>query len=228
MEVIPVIDLMGGCVVRARAGERASYRAIETPLAAGAAPRDIVKGLLTLHDFRTLYVADLDAIERRGDHRRVICGLRDAFSSLTIWVDDGAGDAAAIARWRGQARIVPVLGSESLPAPDVVRTAGETAILSLDFRGDDFLGAPALLDAAFWPQRVIVMTLARVGSHAGPDLARLTAIRAQARGRSVYAAGGVRDARDLETLKQAGVAGALVSSALHSGSLDAAALARLS
>ena len=55
-------------------------------------------------------------------------------------------------------------------------------VLSLDFRGDAFQGPQEILaEPALWPQRVIVMTLARVGSGAGPDLERLAAIRVDRR-----------------------------------------------
>lgn len=64
------------------------------------------------------------------------------------------------------------------------------------------------------------MTLARVGAFAGPDLALLSAVARRAPGREIYAAGGLRDARDLEALARIGVAGALVASALHDGRLS--------
>jgi phosphoribosylformimino-5-aminoimidazole carboxamide ribotide isomerase len=63
------------------------------------------------------------------------------------------------------------------------------------------------------------MTLARVGSGAGPDLDRLGRIRDAAAGKKVYAAGGVRDAADLVALRRAGIAGALIASSLHDGRL---------
>ena len=78
-----------------------------------------------------------------------------------------------------------------------------------------------------WPRNVIVMTLARVGSGAGPDVARLSEIRAKATRRSIYAAGGVRDAADLAALKGLGVAGALVATSLHDGRLTGAEIAKL-
>jgi phosphoribosylformimino-5-aminoimidazole carboxamide ribotide isomerase len=40
-----------------------------------------------------------------------------------------------------------------------------------------------------------------------------------AAGRRIYAAGGVRDAADLAALARAGIAGALVATALHDGRL---------
>ncbi len=64
MQIIPVIDIKNGVVVHARAGDRASYRPIETPLASSAEPLAVIEGLLSLFPFDTLYLADLDGIER--------------------------------------------------------------------------------------------------------------------------------------------------------------------
>ena len=117
-----------------------------------------------------------------------------------------------------------VVGSETLKSIEdytsARATAGPDAPLSLDFRGDAFLGPPELLaDADLWPGRVIVMTLARVGSGEGPDIARLASIVARAGVREVFAAGGVRNADDLYALRDIGVAGALLSTALHTGTI---------
>ncbi len=63
------------------------------------------------------------------------------------------------------------------------------------------------------------MTLARVGAADGPDLDALRAIQAKAPAARVHAAGGVRGPDDLHALRRAGIAGALVASALHDGTL---------
>lgn len=220
MEVIPVIDLKGGVVVHARMGQRALYRPIETPLARSSDPVDVARGLLALHPFATLYVADLDAITGAGDNHVALARLRQALPDVTLWVDNGIADQPTASAWLAQGFGHVVLGSEAQSDSALVRHLGAEprALLSLDFRGDDFCGPPELLSHAhIWPPRVIVMTLDRVGSHGGPDLARLRAIKSAAR--SVYAAGGVRDADDLRTLAAAGIAGALVASSLHNGRL---------
>ncbi len=87
MDIIPVIDLKGGAVVRARAGARAHYAPIETPLAPTSRPRDIVAGFLALYPFRKIYIADLAAITRVGDHAAVIAELEDTFPDIEFWVD---------------------------------------------------------------------------------------------------------------------------------------------
>jgi phosphoribosylformimino-5-aminoimidazole carboxamide ribotide isomerase len=230
MEIIPVLDLKQGAVVRARMGQRDQYRPIETPLSPTSGPVDVARGLLAVHPFATLYVADLDAIAGRGDNHAALALLRAAFPRLTLWVDNGICDCRRAEEWlaAGWGRLV--LGSETQRDATVVRHfVGDARVaLSLDFRGPSFQGPPALVDdAACWPQNVIAMTLARVGSNAGPDLERLASIRHAAAGREVYAAGGVRDAADLVTLKRAGIAGALVASCLHDGRLTGPEIAVL-
>src|SRR5690349_17910392 len=160
MEVIPVIDLKGGVVVHARMGERALYRPIETPLARGSDPLDVARGLIALHPFATLYVADLDAITGAGDNHVALARLRHALPDVTLWVDNGLADQDAARAWLAQGLGHVVLGSEAQSDSALVRELGmePRVLLSLDFRGEDFCGPPELLaDARLWPERVIVM-----------------------------------------------------------------------
>jgi phosphoribosylformimino-5-aminoimidazole carboxamide ribotide isomerase len=228
MQIIPVIDLKAGEVVRAFRGERTAYAPIVSPLAISSAPQDIVAGLLRLHAFPAIYVADLDAIEGRGGHEATIRNLVRAFPDVRFWVDDGAADAARLAALRTLG-VEAVIGSESSKEDAVAALASDPdAILSLDFRGERFLGPAALLeDARLWPRRIIAMTLSRVGAFEGPDVDLLARLARKAEARSLFAAGGVRDARDLEALDRAGAAGALVASALHDGRLSPNDLDRL-
>jgi phosphoribosylformimino-5-aminoimidazole carboxamide ribotide isomerase len=228
--IVPVLDLKGGQVVHARAGERSRYLPIRSTLTAGSEPRAVLDGLLSLAPFRRVYIADLDAIEGRGDHRALIAELARAYRGIAFWLDGGFAGAtqAAAALADGAA---PVLGSESLPdehalTAAVQRLGAAYCVLSLDYRGERFVG-PAAIEARaeLWPDQVIAMTLSRVGSGAGPDMTRLAALRRIAGARQLFAAGGVRDAGDLDRLAAMGLAGALVASALHDGRLTAPDLA---
>jgi len=238
MEVIPVLDLKGGVVVHARMGQRDQYRPIRTPLSATSNPADIVRGLLSIHPFKTFYIADLDAIESQGGNQRslprdndtALARLRSEFPGLSFWVDNGIADPIRAQAWLDRDLGDLVLGSETQKDDALLRRLRGNArvILSLDFRGEAFMGPPALQhDTETWPGRIIVMTLARVGSGAGPDMDRLLAIKDKAPDKRVYAAGGIRAATDLAMLARAGIAGALVSSSLHDGSLTGAQIARL-
>jgi phosphoribosylformimino-5-aminoimidazole carboxamide ribotide isomerase len=231
IEVIPAIDLMGGLAVRAKKGLRHTYAPIKTPLAKTSAPLDVAAGLFRVYPFRTLYIADLDAIERRGTHELVIARLSAAFPDVALWVDAGVcGVEQARAFLARHSRADLVLGSESLPSRTVLEELAGCAriLLSLDYRGGRFAGPGEICKRQdLWPERVIVMTLARVGTNAGPDLRRLAGIKRKAPNVRIYAAGGLRDVSDFKLLQEARAEGILVASALHEGRLTSAHLAAL-
>jgi len=224
MDIVPVLDLRRGLVVRAHLGRRDQYRPIETPLSPTSDPVDVARGLFSVIPFKTLYVADLDAIEGTGDNHAVLIRLKAEFPDVALWVDNAVADLHTAERWL-EARLGRlVLGSESQKDMALVRhlCRNDRIILSLDFRDQAFQGPAGLLgEVGSWPRKIIVMTLARVGSGAGPEFDQLAAIREIAAGRDIYAAGGVRDGTDLAALKRAGVAGALVATSLHNGRVTA-------
>lgn len=221
MKIIPVVDLKGGQAVHARGGLRDDYRPVRSRLSDSSEPRAVVQGFLDLHPFAELYVADLDAIAGTGDNRAVLEGLREAWPALTLWVDNGLAEAAACRDWLARGLGDLVIGSESQADAAILERlrpvgAWQRIVLSLDFQGDRFLGPPAILERVeSWPDRVVVMTLARVGGGRGPDLDRLKEICARAPDRRIFAAGGVGDARDLAALAGVGASGVLIASALH-------------
>ena len=224
MIVVPVVDLKGGLVVRARGGERDAYLPIETPLARGSDPVGVVRGLLSVYPFAALYVADVDAIEGRAGNFAVLRRLRAAFPQLRLWADIGIADRASLDALLRSDVTAPVIGSESQRDVALIAACKDRElVLSLDFLGDGFRGPPELLaEPRLWPRRVIVMTMARVGTASGPDLVLLASILAVAERRQVFAAGGVRGRADLAALADAGAAGALVATALHEGRLTRA------
>lgn len=216
MHIIPVVDVRAGLAVRAIAGDRATYK----PLVlddGSSSPVSLVRWYLGVYPFSTIYVADLDGIEGRGANSPLFAELSRAYPGVAFWIDAGPTPAAS-----GDA-FTSITGTETLAGPHQVDALQNTAVLSLDFRGDDFLGPPEVLACPQrWPQRVIVMTLARVGTNAGPDIARIGEIvRRAPPGRQIYAAGGLRDAADLAAVRDAGAHGALIASALHAGKIKA-------
>lgn len=232
MEIIPVIDLLHGQVVRAQRGERHRYRPIRSQLCDTSEPMGIARALLELYPFRTLYIADLDAIQRIGNHAAEIETLHRNFPHVDLWLDAGVRHSSQwqLARYPG---IKCIIGSEGLETPDqYLQLAAEmpmdNLLLSLDFNAAGFMGPDTLLqNPQIWPQRVICMALERVGSHDGPDFKKLEELSLLAGKRFVYAAGGIRHIEDLHGLKERKASGVLLASALHDGKIDAQHLAEL-
>jgi phosphoribosylformimino-5-aminoimidazole carboxamide ribotide isomerase len=245
MKIIPVIDLLNGQVVHAQRGQRNAYAPLVSPLCADARPESVVSGLLSLAPFRQLYIADLNAIQQQAPQWALLCTLIQRFPHIQWWVDSGLSSLQALEEARaalmaqtiaahttqGVALSHPlepnplsvvrwVLGSETfLSALDLPAVAPD-CVLSLDFGPEGFRGDPRWLTTPhWWPNTVVVMSLARVGAQEGPDVAQLRSICAAANTSQVFAAGGVRHADDVKLLCALGVTGALVATALHQGGL---------
>ncbi len=233
LRLIPVVDLKGGMVVHAREGRRAEYRPVQSRLCEGADTEAVVDALLRLHSFRSLYVADLDSIQRQGSNLDSLDRIRRRFPDLDLWVDSGIADERGLDAWLRADIGRPVIGSESLHDAEFMSFARKrcgdwSPVLSLDFIAEEFKGPEALLGdpARYWPERVLAMNLRRVGSDAGPDLALIGSLAVKAPTCEVYAAGGVRSVEDLERAAAAGAAGALIATALHDGRLGSSELSR--
>lgn len=222
MDIIPVIDLMDGQVVHARRGDRTNYLPVQSSLCAGSDPHDIVSSLLELYPFRRFYIADINAIQGRGDHTAIILEIQNRHRSTEIWLDAAINRTESAAYWKKQ-DVHCVIGSESITDLnhyyEIRHVLQNGFALSLDFLQDKFLGPAALLqDASIWPEQVIAMSLNKVGSASGPDIKLLGGL--QARHAQIYAAGGVRNAADLRTLVADGLSGVLIATILHSGLLS--------
>lgn len=234
MDLIPVIDLMQGQVVRAVRGNRHAYRPIVSELCASSDPLTVARILCQHCASRQLYIADLDALLGKPAQAAVLRSLLQALPGLELWLDAGFAGAAAADALRAEigtvgAGIVPVFGSESLASraelercfgSATARDAATESVLSLDRRDGQRMDVAGCWDAPhLWPRRVIVMTLERVGSDVGPDLKTLNDVRVEAPSTFIVGAGGIRDENDLARARDAGAGAWLVASALHDGRL---------
>lgn len=234
MKLIPVIDLMQGQVVRAVRGNRQAYQPIVSRLCASSDPVTVAKALCEHCATRQLYVADLDALLGKPTQMAILRSLLESMPGLELWLDAGFASAGAAQTLRtglgaaGQ-QVVAVFGSESLASRAELERCfvgagaqgnASESVLSLDRRDGQRLDAAGCWDApALWPKRVIVMTLERVGSGAGPDLDTLGEVRLKSPGTYIVGAGGIRNEGDLARARDAGAEAWLVASALHDARL---------
>ncbi len=234
MELYPVLDLMGGVVVRGVAGERERYRPIQSRLVDSAEPLRVARAIRESFGVSALYVADLDAIEGGDPHvenwRELV---EDGFR---VFVDAGVGSArdAESTRDLGATNVVAAL--ETLPSPrilsQVVEQLGDRSVVfSLDLKRGVPLGSPEAwskdverVAEAAWEsgaRRWILLDLAAVGVGAGtPHLERCRTWKARFGDElELWTGGGVRGVEDLRELERAGVDGVLIASAIHDGRL---------
>jgi len=241
MRVIPVLDVMGGVVVRGVAGRRSEYRPIQSGIVDSCEPLAIAKAFRERFGLTTLYLADLDAI---GGGAPALATYRELRAhGFQLWIDAGVSEpgraSAVIEHGRGDV----VIGMETVASPALVNELAvqfaDRAIFSLDLRGDTPLGdlrpwrendprALAVWAMAKGIRRLLVLDLSRVGVDRGIGTENLCGhLATHYPGVAVYAGGGVRDRDDLHALERLGVRAVLVASALHDGRLTRADLDRL-
>lgn len=242
MRFIPVIDLLGGVVVRGVGGHRDEYRPLVSSLTPSAEPGAIARALQQNFPVHRVYVADLDAITR--GERDVESWRAIAAADLSLTLDAGlqtAAEAADLFEFvKGKfVRLELVIGLESwrrLSDLCELNAAGwlaDRAVFSLDLKS----GVPLTQDPDWKTaspleimaevircgiRRAIVLDLADVGSGQGTStLPLIRQLHEQFPDLEIIAGGGVRGPADLRQLSAAGASAALVASALHDGRLTA-------
>jgi phosphoribosylformimino-5-aminoimidazole carboxamide ribotide isomerase len=235
LRILPVIDLLGGAVVRGIAGRRRDYRPLVSPLCATSLPLDVARAFRAHFGLREVYLADLNAIGGHPPALAVFAALRD--DGFRLWVDAGIRHAAQ-ARQIAEVGAGIVVGLETLAGPhdlaDILAEQGLGIILSLDLRAGVAITpfdpwkrlTPLEITAAvvaLGVRRLLVLDLARVGVGTGTGTEELCAALAERHPDvAIIAGGGVRGRDDLLRLRSCRVRGALVASALHDGTLTRA------
>jgi phosphoribosylformimino-5-aminoimidazole carboxamide ribotide isomerase len=237
MQLIPVMDLVRGQAVHARAGDRALYRPVESVLTPGhqGDPLALVQAYRDSVGARECYVADLDAIQGEELQRALLRDLARGAAPCGLLVDAGAHSPAGVQEVLGLGAAAVVIGLETLPRLELLRDAVAAAhpggiVFSLDLR----MGRPVLSPAATGaglpePEdlaaravdagvgAVLLLDVGRVGTGVGVDLELLRRLRRRFPLVRLLAGGGVAGVEDLRRLAEAGCDGALVATALHTG-----------
>jgi phosphoribosylformimino-5-aminoimidazole carboxamide ribotide isomerase len=230
-QLLPVLDLMGGKAVHAVRGIRSNYQPLLGRYASSPYPDTIFTALEQAIPSRQAYVADLDQIKGIGSNSHL---LNSAISrGWKLWLDAGLTTTAP----PPQTGIVQVAGTETVQSPSnlakLIVGQEKEWVISVDLRA----GLPIHANRTEWPdespkqllqrvvemgaKRIILLDLAVVGSNEGPSHLPLAEECKQANPEvEIFLGGGIRGPADLFACQKAGISGALVATALHSGALD--------
>lgn len=239
LRVIPVVDLMGGQVVRGVGGDRGRYAPVESCFAHDSSPTSVVAALVERFSATSVYVADLDAIQGAEPDWSSLDKIAEC--GIQVWLDCGIGSAQVAAAVQRQAATRPYLdrlfvGLESVRgvsdlAAALATIGSEKVVFSLDLKqGRPFTQAKGLeglppLEIAKAAQhvgfeRMLVLDLTFVGTGRGVGVVQLCQqLRSLFPQLEILAGGGVRAIADIQLLADAGCNGVLVATALHDGSI---------
>jgi len=231
MIVYPAIDLRGGRVVQL-VGGRPERERVNLPDPVAVARRFVA------HGFRALHVVDLDGALQDGCNAAAIRSIIDAVA-VPVQVGGGVRDDATVHGWlaAGAARVM--VGTRAIEDRAWLEGAAQRfpgrIVVAADVRDDTVVThgwrrssgvSPAVFLAgvdALPLAGLLVTDVGREGRLAGVDVELFGALRSACRA-PIIAAGGIRSLQDLRDLDAAGIAGAVVGTAMYTGAIDPGAV----
>ncbi|MCX8207088.1 MAG: HisA/HisF-related TIM barrel protein [Methanothrix sp.] len=220
MRCIFVMDIFNGEVVHAVRGERARYRPINTfsRVVSTSDPIEIVEILAPTE----VYIADLNRLSGEGENLKLI----EIISSKAITMADiGISTIPDLSLLTESA--TPVLGTETASL-DLISKASDLrdVVVSVDMKHRRVISKSGPLDPLEFIKElndldllgIILLELDRVGTSAGTDIEFLSRAVASS-AHPLLLGGGIRDLSDIDALKEIGVQGVLVATAVHSGAI---------
>jgi phosphoribosylformimino-5-aminoimidazole carboxamide ribotide isomerase len=236
MRLIPVIDLLNGQVVHAVKGDRARYLPVRSTLCPAPDPTMIARAFRDTLGLREIYIADLNAIQDNDHsaHRDLIASLA-SHERIEIILDAGISKVEDALLWLDRRIHKIIVGSETLCDSAAIqefpkRIGKNRLVFSLDIRDGKVLSrlpkfaalapiqALKLIENSGWSE-VVLMDLSRVGSEEGIDHALVMEIRNSFPHLEMLIGGGVANSEQLVESRSMGVAGMLVATALHRGTI---------
>lgn len=240
MNVIPAIDLKDGNCVRLYKGD------FEQSTVYSNDPVAVARNFADLRS-TDLHIVDLDGARSGTQENRSIISAIAAESQLSIQLGGGIRDLDTVNRWLATGVNRCVIGSLAVTEPDavkswLVRLGPEKIVLALDVNIDEY-GTP-LITSHGWTRpsnasvyeciegylevglkHVLCTDVSRDGAMAGPNVGLYESIMLRYPQLQLQASGGVRDIRDLETLRDHGIPAAITGRAILDGKITATEMA---
>jgi phosphoribosylformimino-5-aminoimidazole carboxamide ribotide isomerase len=212
MKLFLAMDLRQNLVVHGKSGQRETYKPLDWGISPTAEPLGYIRTVRPKY----LYIADLDRIEGTGSHDGLI--RRIAKEVRCCFVDRGCrfpqdflnGDT-----------IVNIVGTET-GGSNLSRYRG--GFLSIDIKNDRVIPCGKTPSEVLASARrldfdgCILLNVSAVGTGQGISRMALKQLK-KAYDRPLYYGGGVATTADLEEISRSGFDGAIVSTAVHRGTI---------
>lgn len=232
MKIIPVIDVLDGIAVHAVRGERRHYRPLRSVLCSSVDPLDMALTFESL-GFDSLYLADLDAILGKSTNFALYQQIKTK-TNLDLMADAGIAELTKAEKLLKTGVSKIVIGTETLLSLDFVNQAVEffgenRVVVSIDLKRGKVMSVSENIKSMnpiplaqtlekIGVSQIILLDLDRVGTERGANVEVLKEVLKKTKAK-VLVGGGIRSLQDLEELRNLGVSGALVATALHNGKL---------
>ncbi|HSO25789.1 MAG TPA: HisA/HisF family protein [Methanobacteriaceae archaeon] len=224
MQIIPVLDLMSGMAVSGKSCHRETYKPLKSVYSSSPDPVEIASALKR-NRARQIYIADLDAIEKKGSNLELVQKINHI---LPVMLDWGVKDLLSFEFALEFASKI-IVATETLKSLDDLQTIfhkfpKDRIVVSVDIK-DGKLLAPEMdisLDlfketlSELQPSQIILLDISKVGTHEGFNQSMIDEFSDF--NDSLILGGGIIPS-EIKSLGEKGIKSVLVGSALHKGEI---------
>ncbi|MHA1783278.1 MAG: HisA/HisF-related TIM barrel protein [Promethearchaeota archaeon] len=233
-QIFLVLDILNSSAVHAIKGDRARYKPLQSYLFNSSNPKEIISVLKLKHGFKDFYMADLNAITKKGNNLEMILKLIEEFK-INVSLDPGISKIKDLYPFIDAPFHDLILGLETIENIRVIEKAIEIfgsnkIILSLDlYQGKLMSNIQEFKSLSLEKlvkrvekmnvNKLILLDLYRVGQKLGGIPPIYLKIR-HIFDKLVYVGGGIKDLDDVCLYKKNGFSGLLIGTALYDGTIE--------
>lgn len=220
MDIFFAMDLRGGIVVKGYKGERERYEPIErhSKICTTSDPLNVVDTIKP----RRAYIADLDRILGWGNNSLIIKRLGARTETIVdagIKTRDDVREVEHIAN-------TAIIGTETASLDVIKATQSMNIAVSIDMKASKVISADSSLAGdplavieemnLYNLKALLLLNIDVVGTKEGVDSTFIESA-IEVSGHRIIVAGGIKGSEDLDILEDLGVAGVILSTAVHEG-----------
>ena len=203
MKLIPAIDLKNDKVVIPYGNSRTDYKEIPKDKSPTSNPIKFIDFLLSIYNFSTIYIADLDSINNFSEDNGLLKEILCKFNNLKFIVDNGVRKFSQISFIDNN--MTQIIGTETFYEYEKLHKSNfNNFILSLDIKDDNILCKNSNYDLLS-PVKTICMNLDNIGKNHGINRINIEKIHNLYTNAEIIYSGGIRNHKDVLELENLGV-----------------------
>jgi phosphoribosylformimino-5-aminoimidazole carboxamide ribotide isomerase len=223
-QTIFVLDIFDGIVVHAKNKNRDEYQPVHK-FSTICNKSDPISVIDTVNP-KKIYIADLNVLQGKGKNDINFKVIKDISKKSEIMLDTGISSYLDVENSISRADIL-VLGTETASLEIMLHAAKKypnKISVSIDIINGKILTKDSNMPNDLFKiieclnevklKNIIILDMDKVGMSSGIDMNFLNKVVKQSKA-DILLGGGVRDMTDIELLKQIGVKGALIATAIH-------------
>ena len=218
MKLIPAIDLKNNKVVIPYGNSRSDYKEIPKDKSPTSDPIKFIDFLLSIYNFSTIYIADLDSIKSFTENNCLIKEILFKFNNLKFIIDNGARKFSQINFI--DKNMTQIIGTETFVEYEKLHISNfKNFILSFDIKDGDVLCKNSDYNLLS-PAKTICMNLDNIGKDYGINKINIKKIHNLYTNTEIIYSGGIRNHKDVLELKNFGINEVILLSSILDKKID--------